>query len=211
MRRKRPLARTEEQVRDTSLVVIASEDHYAVRQYFDFFRSPRIQFRVLETSDGQSSPQHVLNRLSEYMEEYEMAEGDQLWLVLDTDHWIEAGHIANLTKVVRESKQKGIEVAISNPCFDLWLLLHFAEFPTEPELACDTVGQKIRDTVGSYNKTKVYNLPITIDAVVEAISRAKANFDAAQVIPTKLQTAVFLLLDDLVARQMVSIPGSEGQ
>jgi hypothetical protein len=39
------------------LVVIASEDRYAVRQYFDFFESSRIQFRVLETQNGKSSPE----------------------------------------------------------------------------------------------------------------------------------------------------------
>ena len=60
MRKKRPLDRKSEPVRDASLVVIASEDRYAVRQYFDFFESIRIQFRVLETLDGKSSPEHVL-------------------------------------------------------------------------------------------------------------------------------------------------------
>lgn len=52
MRKKRPLDRKVKVVRDASLVVIASEDRYAVRQYFDFFESTRMQLRVLETRDG---------------------------------------------------------------------------------------------------------------------------------------------------------------
>ena len=67
MRKKRPLDREAKPVRDASLVVIASEDRYAVRQYFDFFESTRIQFRVLETRDGKSAPEYVLERISEYL------------------------------------------------------------------------------------------------------------------------------------------------
>ena len=63
MRKKRPLDRSTDVVRDANLIVIASEDKYAVRQYFDFFRSTRIQFKVLETDDGKSAPEHVMARL----------------------------------------------------------------------------------------------------------------------------------------------------
>jgi hypothetical protein len=62
MRKKRPLDRKAKPVRDASLVVIASEDRYAVRQYFDFFESTRIQFRVLETLDGKSAAAHCRSR-----------------------------------------------------------------------------------------------------------------------------------------------------
>src|SRR3954465_14530523 len=99
MRRKRPLDRKAKPVRDASLVVIASEDRYAVGQYFDFFKSTRIQFRVLETQDGKSAPAHVLHRISEYMREFDIGEGDAFCVVCDCDHWVEPNHIKNLTYV----------------------------------------------------------------------------------------------------------------
>jgi hypothetical protein len=105
------------------LVISASEDRYAVRQYFDLFESTRIQFRVLETLDGKSAPEHVLNRINEYIEEFEIGEGDTFWVVCDCDHWVEPNHIQNLTHVFQPCRQKGIQVALSNPCFDLWLLV----------------------------------------------------------------------------------------
>jgi len=88
MRRKRPLDRSTEILSDSPLIVIASEDTHAVRQYFDFFRSTRIQFRVLPTDEGKSAPHHVLARLDEYRREFEIGERDELWLVSDCDHWI---------------------------------------------------------------------------------------------------------------------------
>ena len=41
--------------RDATLIVIASEDRYAVKQYFELFKSTQIQFRVLETTPFDES------------------------------------------------------------------------------------------------------------------------------------------------------------
>ncbi|MBL4883091.1 MAG: RloB domain-containing protein [Planctomycetaceae bacterium] len=204
MRKKRPLERTESTMRDTRLVVIASEDRYAVKQYFEFFRSTRIQFRVLETTDGCSSPQDVMDRLDEYLEEYDIGEGDQFWLVCDTDHWIEPSHIQNLTEINRRCRQMGIGFSLNNPCFDLWLLLHFAEFPSEDKLTCQEIGELMRSELGGFDKTKIYNLPIDNAKVAQAIESSKANYTGAE-IPTQLQTSIHLIIEDLIERKMISI------
>ena len=85
MRRKRKIDREAGKLADTNLVVIASEDEYAVKQYFDLFHSVRIQFEVLETENGRSSPRDVLERLSCYMADFQIGEGDEFWLVTDID------------------------------------------------------------------------------------------------------------------------------
>lgn len=205
MRRKRPLDRSSGVVRDANLIVIASEDKYAVRQYFDFFHSTKIQFEVLETNDGRSSPEHVLARLDGYMKLHEIGEGDEFWLVCDCDHWIASGHIDNLVRVTQECRQKGIKVALSNPSFELWLLLHFAEFPRDNNLSTAVAEERIRAAVGAYDKTKVYNLEITHQRVQAAIKRSSENFDSSNAIPNRPQTAVHLIIQDLVARGMISI------
>jgi hypothetical protein len=205
MRKKRPLDRKANPVRDASLVVIASEDRYAVRQHFDFFESTRIQFRVLETQDGKSAPEHVLNRIDEYIEEFEFGEDDTFWLVLDCDHWVEPDHIQNLTRVLQECRQKGIQVALSNPCFDLWLLLHFAEYPAEDVLTCNEVADRLRAAAGGYNKTKVYNLQIDDEKVLAAVKRAADKHPSLEEIPQRLQTAVHLIIRNLLAKQVISV------
>jgi hypothetical protein len=48
-RKRRTLDRDGGTVRDASLVIIASEDKYAVSQYFRMFRTRRVVFKVLET------------------------------------------------------------------------------------------------------------------------------------------------------------------
>jgi hypothetical protein len=205
MRKKRPLDRKAKLVRDASLVVIASEDKHAVRQYFDFFESTRIQFRVLETQDGKSAPEHVLNRINEYAEEFEIGEGDTFWVVCDCDHWIEPNHIKNLRYVLQQCRQKDIQVALSNPCFDLWLLLHFAEFPVEDVLTCDEVARRLRATMGGYDKSKVYNLRIDDEKVSAAVKRASEKHPSLEEIPNRLQTAVHLIIQSLVAKRIISV------
>ena len=111
--------------------------------------------------------------------------------------------------MIRQCRQKGIEVAISNPCFELWLLLHFADFPNGPHLRCDEIGLRLREIVGKYNKSKIYNLPITIERVARAVERATANFAPSQVIPIQVQTAVFRVVDDLIERRLLSISSKQ--
>lgn len=205
MRKKRPLDRSTNVVRDASLIVIASEDTHAVRQYFDFFRSTRIQFKVLETNEGRSAPQHVLKRIDQYMKEYQIGEEDRFWLVLDCDHWVKGGHVKNLARVMQESRQKGIEIALSNPSFELWLLLHFDEFPTDNKLTRAQTEKRIRHAVGSYDKTKVYKLPLDNDCVKYAIKQSKANQHSSSQIPERPQTGVHRIIEDLVARGVISV------
>jgi len=205
MRKKRPLDRSTNIVRDANLIVIASEDKYAVRQYFEFFRSTKIQFKILETDDGRSAPQHVMARLDEYMKEFDFGADDEFWLVCDCDHWISSGHIKNLVRVIQECGQKGIQVALSNPCFELWLLLHFADFPKNDKLTRAQVEKRIRDAVGAYDKTKVYNLPIDNDLVKLAVKRSANNQPASSEIPDRPQTSVHCIIQHLLDRGIISI------
>lgn len=48
---------------------------------------------------------------------------EQVWCVFDID---EHPHVAS---AVQLAQQHGIQLAISNPCFELWLLLHLRESP----------------------------------------------------------------------------------
>ena len=46
---------------------------------------------------------------------------DEIWCVFDVD-----AH-PNVNSAVAEARDAGIEVAVSNPCFELWLVLHLED------------------------------------------------------------------------------------
>lgn len=161
-KRPRPLDRSDLH-RDARLFVVATEDTFAPRQYFEespVFKSPRIRVLALTTEDGCSAPDHVLERLKKHRDDLkkkaQLFEDDEFWLMLDIDHWTEPNHIDNFTKTCSEAGQQGFQLAHSNPCFEVWLLLHFVELQAHEQFhKGDEVEERLRGVLGQYNKTRL--------------------------------------------------------
>lgn len=222
-RKSRPLDRTSGVLRDTSIIVVACEDTHAVKQYFAKFRTRRVQYKVLPTVDGNSSPRAVLERLNDYKEEYATEKHDELWICIDADHWIRGGHQAELSQVLRECRSKGYGVAISNPCFEVWLLLHFTQVDdtlllecvgkaatdklTDAERAsvrCDKFEAQLRKLAGSYNKSNVTRLAISPEQVELATERAR-DMDGDSDVRACPGTRVYKLMDTLRRRDSIDL------
>ncbi len=166
-RKKRPLDRSVLHQRDTRLIIIAAEGKETERQYFNLFRDTRIQVKVLPTGeDNQSSPRHVIDRLTSYREEYQIGDGDELWLMVDVDRW------KNLAEIAREALQCDYQLAISNPCFEVWLICHFQE-PPQIAQTCQPIEDALREVLGGrYNKSNLV-LSQFADKLDSAIQRAE--------------------------------------
>ncbi len=173
-RKPRPLTREEHPLRDARLFVIATEDKYAPREYFRLFKNPRIKVHILPTEDNRSSPEHVLMRLDQFRDRYETDKEDEFWLMLDTDHWIEPNHIANFNRVCTEALQKQYQLANSNPCFEIWLLLHVFPLDAGVQFKCaDDVVKQLRAVLGSYSKRTIDAQHFPMESIREAVERAK--------------------------------------
>lgn len=170
-RKKRPLNRKVGHWRDTRLIIIATEGSHTEKQYFSsLFYDHRVQVRVLPTGgDGKSSPEYVLGRLSDYKQEYQIGDNDELWLVADVDRW---GH-KKLKGVAQSARQLGINLAISNPCFEVWLLCHHQECD-ENIVRCDEVCELLRGCLGEYNKSKI-DIHKYAEHIMDAVRRAEKN------------------------------------
>lgn len=70
---------------------------------------------------------------------------DQVRCVVDVDEF-------DLLKAVDEARRARVHLAISNPCFEYWLLLHF-ESCAAPLVCYDDVHRKLRRHVPHYDKT----------------------------------------------------------
>ena len=199
-KKPRPLGREDGTLRDANLIVIATEDTHAPEAYFDIFGSPRIKVRVLPTGGGLSAPGHVMKRLDQFAREFDLAEDDELWLMLDTDHWIEPGHVRNFVRVCAEAVQKGYHLAHSNPCFEIWLLLHVADVaPGEQLQRCAEVEQQLRDVLGGYNKRSLDPARCSLAAADDAVRRAEAlDQPPGQRWPQKTGSHVYKLVKKLL-------------
>lgn len=135
-RKPRPLSREQSTFRDDRLFLIACDDTCAPKQYFDFYRLSRVQIEVVPTIGGTSTAKRVLERLLKF----ECEDDDQRWMLLDTDHMLKGSHVSGFMQALKEARQQGVKIALSRPCFELWLLLHHLD---ESEVVGLTNAKKV--------------------------------------------------------------------
>jgi len=94
---------------------------------------------------SSSKPQNLLDKMNAYKDEhkdefdFDKHKEDEFWLIMDVDDHTDSQIIdcngkSNLDKwntVLKECKDKGYRYAVSNPFFELWLLLHFDDVNEE--------------------------------------------------------------------------------
>jgi hypothetical protein len=77
---------------------------------------------------------------------------DETWCVVDVDHYELEG--SKITVAGAIASRASIQLAVSNPCFEYWLLLHHVD-TTAPFRSCDAINARLRKYVKDYDKTKL--------------------------------------------------------
>lgn len=207
-----------EAFRDARLIVIASEGKDAERIYFTAlakeYTNPRVHVHILERSENEqnnSSPEHVLKQLNDYKSKYELEADDELWLVVDKDQWKDK----TLSRVATEcALEVSMHMALSNPCFELWLLLHMEDAasltPEEHMLWMENrrksknadpyLKVRLRQKMGTYHESS-YDAMTLIAHIEDAIKRARAlDKTPTDRWPQTLGTRVYLLAESVMNR-----------
>ena len=208
-----------EAFRDARLIVIASEGKDTEKIYFRAlakeFSNPRVHVHILERSleeENSSSPEHVLKQLNEYKQTYDLESDDELWLVIDKDRWTDA----MLSYEATSCSQDGfMNMALSNPCIELWLLLHlidplsltleerqkWIENKRKSKNSDPYLKVLLRKCLGSYHESS-YDASLLIQHVDDAISRAKVldnNFEDRW--PQDLGSRCYLLAESIMNKR----------
>jgi len=188
--------------RDAKLFVIATEGQETEYKYFiDFretYRNPKIHIEPLKRQTSASSPKHILEELNKFRREYNFQKADEFWLVIDTDRWKKD----MLGETICECGQKNYYYAISNPRFELWLLLHLTDINDNNKRNIESKGdyleKEIRNILGSYNKSNI-NSSKFLPHVNEAISRAKKlDTNPGARWPNTIGSTVYKLVEKLI-------------
>ena len=158
-------------------------------------------------NDTKSAPTHVFKKLKrEAKEEFNFSDKDELWMVIDRDEWANIPEILDLCK-----KEGNFYLALSNPCFELWILLHIkdlSEFASQELIdiyenkkvsARKTYLKRLLGTLleHGYNESDLKSHRF-IHAVDIAIERAKKLDDMAEEYPTKLGSHVYKLVEKII-------------
>jgi hypothetical protein len=203
------------------LFVLSYEGTITEKKYFQDFRASElfnnnglIEIVPLKRPrDKGSDPFSVKRLLNWAKKEYGFKISDEFWLIIDRDDW-ESIHKLSFDGLVRECKnEENFYIAMSNPCFEIWLVLHLknlSEF-TEEEKALifenakignknyiDILVSKLQGGHNGYNKRPNPNiyLPLTKTAIERAKSIDNLENDYPKTIGTHLYKLIEKLIDN---------------
>jgi hypothetical protein len=174
--------------RDATLFIIACEGAVREKEYFEHLGTytTRIRVKVLENKDKNSAPKWVLESGAKYAEEIGLTETDQLWFVMDIDRWPEAQ-----LRAVYEACQAGKNwnIALSNPCFEVWLYMHVDDIRNSKSTSCNELKAALPNKIKNG-----YSKETFIPLIRKAHKQAQAlDTDPKHFIPEKMRTKLYLL------------------
>jgi len=215
-RKKLSYTRTTE-VRDAHLYVIATEGSVTETAYFEelvsknWYPNSRVHVKCLPTKNGHSSPRAVISRLDSYKKEFEIKAEDELWVVIDRDY--QSWSAGQLAEVQQQCKQKKFSLAITNPAFEFWLLLHCEDLELKDKAILLQYSKNAKDTakrgstfcetqlakkLGSYNKSKP-DFSAILPNVNIAVARAKKITKENSIdLFSELGSNIYLLVEKLI-------------
>jgi len=132
-------------------------------------------------------------------------EFDEVWCVFDVERLTDN---PSFHQAVNKAQANKLELAISNPAFEYWYLLHF-EYTTRPFANADEVVRALKALLPDYAKSRdVFSelYPHT-DTAIERAKRVLANRpDSSNLFPNP-STWVFRLVETLKAMSIESMFG----
>lgn len=124
VRKSRSPSKTHRGHKRSKLFIVSAEGSVTEPEYFKILNNltSSARVRTLGTSSTKSSPEHLLNRIKNYLKYNTLEPNDEAWIVIDKDQWT-IQQLSNLYRWSEKSSNYGL--AVSNPNFEYWLLLHF--------------------------------------------------------------------------------------
>lgn len=200
-RKKRSLDRSVPHHRDTNIIYIGIEggDRQSSREarYFDIFkeRDIRFQFKVIPCDENRSSPDQVLGHLKSELEKELLQDGDEKWMVVDVDEYE-----PHLSKVGQECKDAGINLAVSNPCFEFWLLLHY-ENPKGSLPSCNEVKAVLNPHMNEDPNNDSGYASMFFDKAETAIERASQRDNPEERWPNQNGSRIYQIIQRFFDKQ----------
>lgn len=206
MRQRKSFER-KEGVKSARLVVIAAEGRKTENIYFDAMKhhlcASGVYVVVLRRSSNTSNPEAVYAQIREFMNKYLIEEDDQLWVVVDKDRWKDK-MLSNIAQHC--SQNDNLYFCVSNPCFELWLLLHLEDVVTYDDKKMNELRMNkkvnssetwlknyLKQLMGHYRESD-YDADSLLRFINDAIARAE-HLDSAPKDrwPQDIGTRVYLL------------------
>lgn len=141
------------------IILIGAEGkNQTERKYFKAFNQVQSEYKIMAGKGNNTDPVGVVEDLlkSAKQEELDLKDGDMLACFIDVD--FKKGRDQELRAAMKLARQNNISVFLSNPCFEIWYLLHF-RYSTKLYGSNEEVIKELGSYISDYSKSKdVYDL-----------------------------------------------------
>ena len=170
-RKRRPSRRRKGNRRFRKRFVIAAEGTRTELEYFDIVEQwvDGVHLQLVPGSHSTNAPEAVLRRLRRGLDRRSLSGTDEAWVVVDRNGWEEAD-LVKLHKWSLAGDRCGL--AVSNPNFEYWLLLHFED--GGDAATATRCRERLKRYLRNYDK-RVPSGAIGLDQVGQAVARAKTR------------------------------------
>jgi len=149
-------------------VIIVCEGEKTEINYFNGLRTRNSGVEIISVHGG-THPKHIVKYAEERMGmkwSIDFDEGDGVWCAFDVDE----NTNSDIKDTYEHAKTKNIQIALSNPCFELWFLLHYKQIFSQISRQ-DTV-KELKTFIKDYEKNEKIN-HLLKDKLFTAISSAE--------------------------------------
>lgn len=141
------------------IILIGAEGkNQTERKYFKAFNQVQSEYKIMAGKGNNTDPVGVVEDLlkSAKQEELDLKDGDILTCFIDVD--FKNGRDQELRAAMKLARQNNISVFLSNPCFEIWYLLHF-RYSTKLYGSNEEVIKELSSYISDYSKSKdVYDV-----------------------------------------------------
>ena len=191
--------------RPKNVILIITEGTVSEPNYLNIvknIKSKKHYKSVLIYGNGNNTPHRLIGTAKSKFRYGEMGKNDEVWIVLDVDE-LKRDFFKALF-VWKNENQIQHNLAISNPNFEFWFLLHLesGDGINDKKRCVAQLKKKLKDEIGNkfrYDKDFPASL-IKLDKVNEALERARdGDVGQDQDWPEKGSTKIYKLIDVLLA------------
>lgn len=168
---------------------------------------------------SKSQPHQLVEKMDYFKEnknqkyEFDKHLDDEFWIVTDVDHHTSDAYIEKWNDTLMDCDDKGYNYAVSNPFFEIWLLIHHSDIESDDYDYAVTDSHEYERTNYYRERLRSCSAPLkdkkhikkdyyNKEKVENAIERAKElSIDLRKKWPENLGSTVYLLLEKIVDMQ----------
>ena len=164
-----------------TIIIVCTEGEKTEPQYLEMFKKIHVEPFVkrsvfdLKIISGVGVPMTVVDRAIQELEDLQrpLSRKDSVWVMFDKDEH------PRFQEAKRTARSKGVHLAVSNPCFEIWGIYHYQDWQSEIER--HLCQKKLEELCSSYNRRlgKIFaNEDIIKNKYRDAIENAEKSLDS---------------------------------